>query len=83
MRAAFNIREGLNPLKFKVPGRCLGRPPIRYDPFADVTIDKENEDTMIISFLTVMDRNVETAKPSKKKLEVLGFKDVAERTGWL
>ena len=27
LRQAFNVREGLNPLKFKVPDRVLGRPP--------------------------------------------------------
>jgi len=75
LRQAFNIREGLNPLEFKVPDRVLGRPPLKEGPVAGVTVD---EDTMIKEYLTAMDWDLKTAKPSKKKLLELGLADVAQ-----
>ncbi len=74
IRQAFNIREGLNPLQFKVPDRVLGRPPKKEGPLAGVTID---EDTLVKEYLAAMDWDQVTAKPSRKKLEELGLKDVA------
>ena len=75
IRQAFNIREGLNPLRFKVSDRVLGKPPLKEGPVAGVTID---EDTMIKEYLTAMDWDLKTAKPSKKKLVELGLADVAQ-----
>jgi len=75
IRQAFNIREGLNPLQFKVPGRILGKPPQKEGPLAGITIDK---DTLVKEYLAEMDWDLETAKPSKKKLEELGLEDVAQ-----
>jgi aldehyde:ferredoxin oxidoreductase len=75
IRHAFNIREGLNPLEFKVPDRVLGKPPLKEGPVAGVTVD---EDTMIKDYLTAMDWDLKTAKPSKKKLLELGLDDVAQ-----
>jgi aldehyde:ferredoxin oxidoreductase len=75
LRHAFNIREGLNPLEFKVPHRVLGRPPKKEGPLAGVTID---EDTMVKEYLAAMDWDLKTAKPSKKKLQELGLGDVAK-----
>ena len=72
MRHAFNLREGLNPLQFKVPDRVLGRPAQKEGPVARVTVD---EDTMVKEYLAAMDWDAKTAKPSKKKL--LGL-DVAK-----
>ncbi len=75
LRHAFNLREGLNPLEFKVPDRLLGRPPQKGGPLAGVTVD---EDTMIKEYLAAMDWDAKTAKPSKKKLQELGLDDVAK-----
>ena len=75
IRQAFNIREGLNPLHFKIPGRVIGKPPQNVGPLAGITIDK---DTLVREYLAEMDWDLETAKPSKKKLEELGLEDVAE-----
>jgi len=74
LRQAFNIREGLNSLQFKVPDRVLGRPPHQEGPVAGVTVD---EDIMIREYFTAMDWDLKTAKPSKKKLQELGLGDVA------
>ena len=75
LRHAFNLREGLNPLQFKVPDRLLGKPPQKEGPLAGVTVD---EDTMAKEYLTAMDWDLKTAKPSKKKLQELGLEDVAK-----
>ena len=75
LRHAFNIREGLNPLQFKVPDRLLGKPPLKGGPLAGIVID---EDTMIKEYLAAMDWDAKTAKPSKKKLQELGLEDVAK-----
>ena len=75
IRQAFNIREGLNPLTFKVSDRVLGKPPLKAGPLAGVTID---EDTLIKEYLAAMDWDLKTAKPSKRKLLELGLADVAQ-----
>ena len=75
LRQAFNIREGLNPLKFRVPDRVLGIPPKKEGPLAGVTIDEETLDK---EYLAAMDWDLKTAKPSKKKLHELGLGDVAQ-----
>jgi aldehyde:ferredoxin oxidoreductase len=78
IRQAFNIREGINPMNFKVPGRCLGRPPLEKGPLTGAKIDIDTENSMVKKFLAVMDWDVRTAKPSKKKLEELGLNHVAK-----
>jgi aldehyde:ferredoxin oxidoreductase len=75
LRQAFNIREGLNPLKFKVPDRVLGIPPQKEGPLAGITIDEETLDR---EYLAAIDWDLKTAKPSKKKLLELGLEDVAK-----
>ncbi len=74
VRHAFNLREGLNPLQFKVPDRSLGIPAQKEGPLTGVTVD---EDTMIKEYLAVMDWDAKTTKPSKKKLQELGLEDIA------
>jgi aldehyde:ferredoxin oxidoreductase len=74
LRQAFNLREGLNPLQFKVPNRVLGRPPQKEGPLAGVTVDEE---TLVKDYLTAMDWDIKTAKPSKKKLLDLELDDIA------
>ena len=53
----------------------MGRPPKEVGPNAGATL---NEDDMYNEFLTAMDWDLKTAKPSKKKLEDLGLDDVAK-----
>jgi aldehyde:ferredoxin oxidoreductase len=75
LRQAFNIREGLNPLQFKVPDRVLGIPPKKEGPLAGITVD---EKTLDGEYLAAMDWDLKTAKPSKKKLQELSLEDVAK-----
>lgn len=70
MRQMFNVREGINPLDFKVSGRILGQPPPAVGPLAGVTVDA---DSLVREYLTVMDWDVNTARPSPTKLRELGL----------
>lgn len=75
LRHAFNLREGINPLKLKIPDRVLGKPAQTAGPVAGVTID---EDTLLKEYMTAIDWEPGTTKPSKKKLMELGLNDVAK-----
>ncbi len=74
VRQAFNVREGLNLLKFEVSGRILGKPPHAVGPLAGVSVDA---DTLVREYIAAMDWDAATAKPSKKKLKALGLDDIA------
>ncbi len=74
LRQSFNVREGLNSLQFKVPDRIAGIPPKIEGPLKGITLD---EAAMDREFVTEMDWDPQTAKPSKKKLLELGLDDVA------
>jgi aldehyde:ferredoxin oxidoreductase len=75
IRQAFNLREGLNLIQFKIPGRLLGRPPLKEGPLAGVTI---NEDALFKEYLAAIDWDPKTAKPIRKKLQELGLGEVAQ-----
>ncbi len=75
MRHAFNLREGLNPLKHYIHGRIVGRPPLKEGPLADVSPDLEAEGWW---YLGALDWDRVTAIPSKKKLLALGLNDIAD-----
>ena len=74
IRHAFNLREGLNPLKRQVPGRVLGSPPLQEEPLAGKTVDL---DTRLTDYLKAMDWDPVSGKPSKRKLQQLGLEDVS------
>ncbi len=73
IRHAFNLREGINPLQIKVPGRVLGKPAQGKGPLASVSID---QDAQIKGYLEAMQWDPVTCKPSKAKLEELGLDNV-------
>jgi aldehyde:ferredoxin oxidoreductase len=75
MRHVFNLREGINPLEWKVNPRIIGNPPQKEGPLAGVTADIEAQ---IYSNLEALDWDRETTKPSKKKLLELSLNDVAQ-----
>lgn len=74
IRQAFNIREGLNPLKFNLPGRLVGKPPLATGPLAGRICDIE---TLTKDYYAAMGWDTTTGKPSKQKLIELGLDDVA------
>ena len=75
IRQAFNIREGLNARTFHIPDRIMGKPPKTVGPNPGVTLE---EDAMYNEFLRAMDWDIETCRPSRKKLQELGLEDVAQ-----
>jgi aldehyde:ferredoxin oxidoreductase len=76
LRMAFNVREGDIVTKRRVPGRLWGAQALEAGPHKDVSLDVK---TLEQEFLAACDWDAETAAPSKRKLEELGLKDVAER----
>lgn len=75
LRHLFNLREGLNPLKYILNPRAVGKPPLEKGPVAGVTID---DDTMVRDYLKAMDWDLTTTKPSAKKLQTLGLSQLAK-----
>ena len=75
MRHVFNLREGINPLKWKVHPRIIGKPPQKEGPLSGVTADLDHQ---VQWCLGALDWNKDTTKPSRKKLMELGLKDIAE-----
>lgn len=74
IRHAFNLREGLNPLKYRVPGRILGDPPLEAGNVRGVTVDLA---TQVREFCQAMHWDPETAMPDPRRLEELGLGDIA------
>ena len=77
LRHVFNLREGLNSLEFKVPNRALGVPPPDEGPLKGVKVGEDGLNTMVAEYFKLMDWDMRTAKPSKKRLEELELEDVA------
>ena len=75
MRHVFNLREGINPLKWAVHPRIIGDPPLTAGPLAGIRADIEAQDYWNLGAL---DWDRVTTKPSKKKLLQLGLDDVAK-----
>ena len=78
VRHAFNLREGLNPLQFKVPNRVLGKPPLQHGNLRGVTVDLA---TQVREFCQAMHWDPETAMPDPRRLRELGLGDVARELG--
>jgi len=75
MRHVFGLREGDNPLERFVHPRIPGRPPQTGGPIAGITKNVEAE---AYWNLGALDWDMETTKPSRKKLLELGLDDIAE-----
>jgi aldehyde:ferredoxin oxidoreductase len=76
VRQAFNIREGLQPIRdFRMNPRAAGNPPLSYGPLKGITLDRDrlNQD-----FLRAMEWDEKTSAPTKKKLESLGLQKIAQ-----
>jgi len=78
LRMAFNVREGDIVTKRHVPARVVGSPPLAVGPHENVSLDTA---ALEKEYLTACDWDLETATPSRRKLEELGLKDVAEAIG--
>jgi aldehyde:ferredoxin oxidoreductase len=74
IRHAFNLREGINFLTWKLHPRMIGVPPQKEGPLVGVTADI---DAQLYWNLGVLDWDRITTKPSLRKLTELGLDDVA------
>jgi aldehyde:ferredoxin oxidoreductase len=76
LRHAFNVREGLNPVRdFKLHDRAWGNPPFDKGPHKKITIDM---DTMSKSFYEAMRWDINTGKPEIDHLRQMGLEDVSQ-----
>jgi aldehyde:ferredoxin oxidoreductase len=75
LRHAFNLREGINELKWPVHPRIVGKPPQTTGPLTGVTAEIEAQ---VYWCLGALDWDRVTTKPSKAKLLSLGLDDVAK-----
>lgn len=74
MRQAFNSREGINPVQYKLHPRIVGAPPQTEGPLAGVTVEPAEQ---IRKDLEELDWDGATARPTKRALLALGLGDVA------
>jgi aldehyde:ferredoxin oxidoreductase len=70
MRHAFNLREGINPLKRNVPGRIVGDPPLTEGNVKNVTVDYK---LMNREFYELVKWDTTSAVPSEECLRELGM----------
>lgn len=74
IRQAFNLREGLRPKDFRLPGRVIGDPPLDRGPLAGITLDM---DTAVRDHFVGLGWDPETGLPHRDRLvELGGFEDV-------
>lgn len=65
LRQAFNVREGINQLEFKVPERMLGHPPLDSGKTEGISLEWEE---MVSEYLDEMGWDKNSCKPTKEKL---------------
>ena len=70
LRVAFNLREGLRNIDFKVPARILGDPPLKSGATAEVAVDNK---TQVRDYLEAMGWDPQTGVPTRQTLEKLGL----------
>jgi len=75
LRHAFNLREGINELNWRVHPRIVGKPPQTTGPLTGITADIEAQ---VYWCLGALDWDRVTTKPSKTKLLSLNLDDVAK-----
>lgn len=76
IRHMFNLREGIRPnVEFHLKDRVIGIPPLPTGPTAGITSPADKYFEM---YYKAMDIDPTTCKPSDKKLEELGLKEIIE-----
>jgi aldehyde:ferredoxin oxidoreductase len=73
IRHAFNLREGLNPLRRNIPGRLVGKPPLTTGPLKGVTLDYAAQ---LRAYLKEVDWDPRTTVPSPAALRALGLEEL-------
>ena len=75
LRQAFNIREGINQLEYKIPQRIVGNPPLNDGVTKGIVIPF---DDMVKEFYEEMDWDKNSSRPSDTKLKELDLEWVAK-----
>ncbi len=75
LRQAFNVREGIKPADFKLNTRAAGNPPLSGGPLKGITLDMKS---LAKDYFDQFQWDLETGKPSQKRLESLDLKEVAK-----
>ena len=75
VRQAFNLREGINMLKYQIPWRAYGRPPLDSGPNAGVTV---NIESLLREYLEEMAWSQDAGMPDKERLHALGLDFLAD-----
>jgi aldehyde:ferredoxin oxidoreductase len=70
MRHAFNLREGINPMKRNMPGRIVGEPQLKEGNVKGITVDYK---TMAVEYLQELGWDINTTVPSEDSLRKLGL----------
>jgi aldehyde:ferredoxin oxidoreductase len=78
LRQAFNIREGIDPCRVKLPPRLAGIPPKDEGPLAGITLDMK---TLASEYWQAMGWDATSGHPSPKTLERLGLAPLVEDFG--
>ncbi len=73
MRLAFGLREGKSIVERKIPDIAIGKPPLKNGPTKNISIDLKK---IRGEYFQEMDYDINTGRPSNKKLKELGL-------GWL
>jgi len=68
LRQAFNLREKINQINYKIPKRILGIPSLKEGKTKGITLDWKN---MVEEYYKEMDWDLKTSRPGKKKLKEL------------
>ena len=74
LRMAFNAREGIHNIDFKLPRRVLGDPPLQAGATAGVTVDAAAE---VRAYLDAAGWDPETGWPTRETLGELGIEFAA------
>jgi aldehyde:ferredoxin oxidoreductase len=78
LRQCFNIREGFDPTKVKIPGRLIGNPPIETGPLKNRQIDI---DSLAQEYRKAMGWDPNTGHPTAKTLERLNLAELWRKYG--
>ena len=70
LRTAFNVREGVSAAKCRIPGRMIGKPPLKAGPIAGVTVDVETQNR---EYFAEMGWDPETGVPRADTLRRLSL----------
>ncbi|HBW36395.1 MAG TPA: aldehyde ferredoxin oxidoreductase, partial [Desulfosporosinus sp.] len=73
LRHSFNIREGINPMEYKMPDRARGIPPLEKGPNAKIKNDFEKGK---LNYFVAMGYDLKTAKPLLETLDMLDLPEV-------